>query len=427
MARFSAVRSGAITCSALALIVVTEWPSISDGRQAPSPPPKAPAVASVPRIPVEVVARLLTVGSESASTWEFLGIHKIEDDSRLLSISSGRQSIAFAAASGAQKGGRYTPPVGARADIVTISCGDEDLGERWDCARVSVVNVAGRRVAPLSYSGGPKAYRNALGATWTATLATASYRLSDLTKGFEVRYAGTDGTDFTEKVSAADVAAKLFSELPPTKAMRDAVAAKAKAAEDAVAARAKAEKDAIAAAAKALIDAEPEPPALLRGTLEGGGGDTWTITSASPSYTWRSCDLISGTNKMSVGPLAPGLPVTVTWPAMAETKPLVHCLAKGRHVYGPVPAEFVISVERQSAEFWIVRNLTDWEWKACEIVVAEKSAVVETLSARGTVTVTAGNFRPGPPRADAAPSVTDLTLFCTIDGHRVDAVQRPTR
>ena len=99
---------------------------------------------------------------------------------------------------------------------------------------------------------------------------------------------------------------------------------------------------------------------------------------------------------------------------------------KGRRFQGPVPAEFNISVERRSHEFWIVRNLASWNWSGCEAVVAEKTARIDSFPVGGTVTFTAGDFGPGTPRADLARSASDLTFSCVVDGARVDAVQKTT-
>lgn len=417
-----------VTAAAL-LSISTAWasqtPTTAQAPPRPAPTTAAPPISSIPRATIE---RLLLVGGEAGSTVEFLGIHKFDDDVSMLSITSNRQGLAFASASAASKGGTYTPPAEMRRDLVTISCGDADIGERWDCGRITVMNATGRRVAPVSYTAGPSIYRNALGSTWTATRATAIFRLSELVGGFSVRYAGTDGTEFTQAVSAREVDHVLFAEMPATLAMKGAVLAQAALDRIAASEAERAAKAAAAAAAKKVLDAEPDPPALFRGTLDAAAGDTWTVTSASPGFTWQSCELVSGTARTALGPLAPGIPVTVARPrgGVASTvRPVVHCTAKGRKFEGPVPADFNISVERGSAEVWTVRNLSDYAWSGCEIVVAEKTASVSALPARGSVTVTAGNFYPGPPRADAAPSAASLKLTCVAYGQLVEATQKP--
>jgi hypothetical protein len=118
------------------------------------------AGAAVLRLSNEAVAELLALGVDNDHS--YLGLHKYDGDSELLSISSSRQLIAFSSGQADSKGGRYVPPASMRADIIMITCGDADLGDRWDCANVTV-SKAFRRVAPLTYSGGgshlPKRHR----------------------------------------------------------------------------------------------------------------------------------------------------------------------------------------------------------------------------------------------------------------------------
>lgn len=384
--------------------------------QSSAPPGStARSAPTAPRIPEAVIERMLTVGAENDAS-DFMGLHKFDGDTTMLSISSARQSIAFSTANAVSKGGRYNPPASARADVVVVTCGDEDLGERWDCGRLSVVTAAGKRVAPLSYSSGAKTYKNAMGASWTATTSTGMYRLADLADGFDVVFAGTNGSEFTYEVSADDVASRLFTELPPTRAMLAALQAKAEAA-----------KAAAAAAAKALIDAEPEPPAALRGIVEPVDGGQWRVMSESPGYTWQSCSLVAGVHKAPIPPLAPNVAITAALPPTGvsySVVPTIQCIAKGRMFEGPVPKDFGISVERKSADMWTIRNLSDRNWKGCEVTFGEKTAAVD-LPAKGLVTLTGSNFRPGPPRADEARSAADLKMMCTAFGARVEAVQKP--
>jgi hypothetical protein len=366
------------------------------------PPAKAAAAPAVRRIPEADVQQLLKVGTQRS----FLGIHKHDGDTLLLSITSARQSIAFASNSAASKGGRYVPPPDARADVVFVSCGDEDLGERWDCVRLAVTNASGRRVTPLKYSAAPRVYRNALGASWTATTTTALYRLADLAEGFSVEYAGADGTELTEEVTPEEVRDDLLSVVPLTEAERMMTEAK-RAAEE-----------------KAVRDAEPNPPDFLLGTLAPADDTRWTVTSLNPGYTWRSCVFAVGINTVPLGPLAPGAAVTASRPlgGVATDPPIVRCEAKGKKFEGPVPAEFAVAIERRGPASWHVSNLTDWGWSYCEAAFGGARATLVFLPRRGSAVFSGAEFSPP---VDASEKDEDLKFSCVTGGKRIEAVRRP--
>jgi TonB family protein len=353
-----------------------------------------------------VVERLLALGAE-ASDYEYLGIHKIEDRTSLLSITSARQGIAFSARRAAAKGGRYLPPADVRIDVVFITCGDADLGERWDCLRLSTADSLGRPVAPLTYSSGPKTYRNALGATWTASRVTATYRFVDLSNGFTVRYSGGDDTEFTEVVPASKVRADLLWDLPLTNAAREAA------------------KEAEKAAAKATLDAEPDPPALLIGALDSTDAG-WNVTSLTQGYTWTNCTLIAGGFSAALEPLEPGVRIPVARPdaIIRSQRAVVRCSAKGRTYDGLVPAKFVIAVERADADGWRIHNLTDWGWSNCEAAFGTARApLLGFVQPRSTVSVRRADFTPN---VDSSEDPSSMTLSCATGGVRVSAIQTLT-
>jgi hypothetical protein len=134
-----------------------------------------------------------------------LGINKTAGGREVLSVNSLRALIAAANASAIAEGGKYAPPQSLRRDLVRITCGDADLGEIFDCDKVSVANSRGRVVAPFAVDAGAKPYRNALGAKWSVRTVTAFYSVSALLDGFTVTAFGTDGTEWPLIVSKEDV------------------------------------------------------------------------------------------------------------------------------------------------------------------------------------------------------------------------------
>jgi hypothetical protein len=275
------------------------------------------------------VKQLIAIGEERGVPHPFVGIYKIEDGSSMLQILSARQSIANNAASAASKGGHYLPSAAMREDVVFMSCGDEDLGDRWDCARLSVSTNTGRRVTPITYASEPRAYHNAFGATWTARKTIATFRVSDLRDGFTVTFAGTDGAEYREQVTKDQAADELLFTVPPLSAASNPSPA-------APPPRApKPSMDQIAEGKAAAKAAEPDPPDVLRLSLETLAVG-WKITSHNAGYTWRECKLVIGANTATLPPLNPEVPITVTRSAFdsstelsTQTKPVVRCVAKG--------------------------------------------------------------------------------------------------
>lgn len=354
------------------------------------------------RISEADVRQLVTVGEEG-STFDFTGILKDGSGSTLVYINSSRAEISYRAAQAALKGGRYTPPASMRADIVQMTCGDEDFSDRWNCVRLAVVDFKGRRVAPLSYTSGPNVYRNALGASWRVVKSSASYRLADLVNGFTVRVAGDDSTEFAEEVSADRVAKELLATVPPTKAMRDAAE--------------RAEKEAAAAA----LAAEPEPPSFsltVDATPRG-----WAVKSTDSAYTWTTCRLVMGPAFAVLPPIAPGSTNEVSSAALPgpptdSATPLVRCFAKGRTFDGPVPTSFRVTAQRSSMDSWIVKNLTDWGWSTCEARFGSSVASVTYLSKDASAVFHASKFSPP---VSATSDVRNLGFSCLANGQRVSA------
>lgn len=141
---------------------------------------------------------------------DFLGISEYGDDRQRLYVASGRSLIAYNTAKATETGGSYRPPADLRRDIVSIDCGDSDLGELFECARVRVTPLDKRPVKPISYKAGPAAYKNALGARWTVREVMAVFSAKDLADGFVVEYSDFNGTDWTLNVSPEDAAEKLL-------------------------------------------------------------------------------------------------------------------------------------------------------------------------------------------------------------------------
>jgi hypothetical protein len=171
----------------------------------PATPQTAPRVA---RISDALLADLLALAKRRFAQ-TLAGLWQSKGESQTLSLSSNRQLIAFMNAKAAEGGGRYTPPASMRSDTVEINCGDEDLGETFDCNRF-VVKVGGRTIRTISYAAGPKSFTNALGARWTVNKVTATYSAADLANGFTVTYGAANGTEFDFEVSARNAALELL-------------------------------------------------------------------------------------------------------------------------------------------------------------------------------------------------------------------------
>ena len=173
-----------------------------------TPAAAAPAVATLTNAQIQRLQEHSYTGSE----YTFLGISVFDDEATKLHVGSNRQRIAWKTAQATSSRGRYTPPADVRRDIVTVSCGDSDFGKTFNCSGLHVT-VRGRRIKPLAYVAGPNVYKNAMGVTWRAHEATATYAVRDLKNGFEVEYASTDGTSWTHPVSEEAASSELLLDL----------------------------------------------------------------------------------------------------------------------------------------------------------------------------------------------------------------------
>jgi hypothetical protein len=193
---------------------------------------------------------------------------------RLFVVSS-RNMIAARTADAAGSRGRFVPPPDMRQDFVHISCGDHDLGEIFECSRLRVL-VDGKQIAPVTYNAGPKAYRNALGATWSVREVAAVYDARRLTKGFTVEYASPNGGQWTFTVAPDQAAVDLLLD--------------------------------VTLASTATASAGPTPN-QLRVTVTRIG-DGWEITN-DDDYRWPRCVVSSGVSEAEIGAFAPNATITV--------------------------------------------------------------------------------------------------------------------
>lgn len=192
----------------LACSAVTLW-----GAQPPKPAVKGTTGAAVPASVVRMSDALVSAIqalTKDRTESEFLGISEMRDDSHALHVNSFRALIAWQTAKANDGGGRFRPPANDRMDVVTVDCGDADIGDVFECSRVRVISPGKRVVKPFSYTAGPKTYRNAMGAKWTVREVFATYHALDLKEGFSVDYADFGGTEWTLVVSAEDAAEKLL-------------------------------------------------------------------------------------------------------------------------------------------------------------------------------------------------------------------------
>jgi hypothetical protein len=161
-----------------------------------------------PQINATVLGQLSKVAAlRYAST--LLGIYSNDGDTTKVTVSSNRQLIAFRHAQAAEKGGKFTPPAEMLRDLVIIQCGDPDIGERFDCGRVTVA-ADSKAIRPVNYSAGPKQFHNALGATWNVSMVTASYPAADLRSGFTITYGDGSGTEWDLRVSGQEAERELL-------------------------------------------------------------------------------------------------------------------------------------------------------------------------------------------------------------------------
>lgn len=194
--------------------------------QAPAPPrasAPAPNVQAAPAdIPDVVISEIAAVVSHSSTTFAHTGVSRVRGQTAFLTVTTNRALIAFQTQQALNVGGRFTPPPALKADVVMATCGDGNLIGRWDCAGLTV-SVGGRAVEPVSYSAEPQVFRNALGASWSARIVRATYRVDDLRSGFTVTGRGTDGIEFDEYISKDAADRQLLFAMPSELTLRDAV------------------------------------------------------------------------------------------------------------------------------------------------------------------------------------------------------------
>jgi hypothetical protein len=175
---------------------------------------EAARVVQAPPIGAALIQTLLSL-SKTRTSMTLIGISKFVGESLSLSVASNRSLIAYNNAVAVERGGRYAPPASLRADLLSIDCGDADLGEIFNCTRVAVKTAAGKVLRPITMRTGPQTFRNALGARWTAQTVAATYQINELTSGFLVDYAAADGTAWTLNVSATEARRDLLLTIDP--------------------------------------------------------------------------------------------------------------------------------------------------------------------------------------------------------------------
>lgn len=172
----------------------------------PAPPAKAP-VPSTPRISDAMVQSLLKA-YDGAST-QFLGLIKLEGDSAHVYVSSARQKIAKKGYDLAGTTGKYNPPADARKDILTVSCGDEDRADLFECLSLKVI-AGGRTVKPLLYLPSNDVYVNGFGVKWRAKKVYAEYAIASLVDGFTVQYTDSANVQWEYVVTSEDAGKELL-------------------------------------------------------------------------------------------------------------------------------------------------------------------------------------------------------------------------
>lgn len=245
------------------------------------------------RIPTSV--RTMLASPQVLQRTALLGLSKFVGDSRAIYVTSHRTLIAWAHTRARQNGGRYTPPSELLSDRVVITCGDEDIGETLDCARIAVSTPTQKSVPPISFASGPRTYRNAFGATWVVRTATAAYDARALRDGFVVTATEPGGSTWVLTVTGREAADDL------------------------------------------LLDLDVDPPKQLTVNIDATANGWW-ITNRAPGYTWRDCRAAIGASVTSLAPLEPGMAVQAAYAAfqppltaqeMAGPAPQVECVVHG--------------------------------------------------------------------------------------------------
>jgi hypothetical protein len=205
-------RSSFVVVIVLALSSIEAAAGQTKPEPAVGPQSASPPTLTIPRIGDDLLA-LVRDKANQLGSFIFGGIV----DSQRLHVISGRAFIAFKLAQARESGGRYNPPESVRTDSVTVSCGNSELGDIFNCSSVSVKNAAGTRVKPVRYSAGSNAYSNALRAKWNVREVNAVYLATSLKDGFSVDYAAPDGSEWTYEVTPEVARDALLLDLTPTK------------------------------------------------------------------------------------------------------------------------------------------------------------------------------------------------------------------
>ena len=112
-----------------------------------APKSSTPSIAPVPRLTYNILSAIQRLAN-GKSTYDFLGLSDYGNNSSRLYVTSARALIAFKTAKASESNARYTPPANERLDTVSISCGDSDIGEIFECSRVRVMNREKRVIKP---------------------------------------------------------------------------------------------------------------------------------------------------------------------------------------------------------------------------------------------------------------------------------------
>jgi hypothetical protein len=149
--------------------------------------------------------------ARAADPARFFGISDYADGRQMLHLTSDRAMIAWQYAQNRDQSSYHDP----RPDTVSINCGDEEAGAVFECSEVQIETPDGRTVKPLSYLAGTASYENLLGAAWEVREVDATYPVSELRRGFIVKYASPDGVRRTFVVSSDQAAESLLLGLEP--------------------------------------------------------------------------------------------------------------------------------------------------------------------------------------------------------------------
>jgi hypothetical protein len=152
----------------------------------------------------------LITEAKKAYPVKFVGLYQMQDESTKIQVTTGRTRVAFLMSDALVKGGRYSPPPALRLDVLIVDCGDHDIGEVFECSRVTLKTQTGKQIKPHWYKAQPNTYKNALGSSWSVREVAAIYPIDGLIEGFSIDYANPTGTEWTFSVTAAQAADDLL-------------------------------------------------------------------------------------------------------------------------------------------------------------------------------------------------------------------------